>query len=166
MSTSQDPYVTEPPREGEHPPAKPTWLLPVITGLGGFILGGLLVGGIGWVAINVGSAASHSAAIDAKAKILKSAMKECDLSTNEDAVLGDHGYTLTFNGRGDDDVSGLTIDNEACLLNNLKAPSAVISHIDQTTSVDGRQSETWGSLTMSWSYHPDRGLDGVLTVKK
>ncbi|MFF1875631.1 hypothetical protein [Kitasatospora herbaricolor] len=167
-----------PPRDRDRP-----WLLPTITGVAGFVVGVMLVGGIG-LGISASNAAQHAGAVakadtakktaEKKAKAAESAKKytlltvltDCGLGGSTDAELADDGYTLTVNGQGNDDYSGLQIDDEACILDALKAPSAVVSHVDQTTSMDGRQTETWGDVTMAWSYHPDRGLDAVFTVAK
>ena len=172
--------------QGAEMPAEPTgqppnprsisWLLPTLTGIAGLVLGAGVVGGV-WGATSLSAVAAHqnmeakAAAATAKAEsarktLLKDALAECGVPNSSDAQLADDGYTLTINGKGNDDFSGLNVDDEACLLNTLKAPSAVISHIDQTTSMDGRQTETWQGVTFSWSYHPDRGLDGVFTVQK
>lgn len=32
--------------------------------------------------------------------------------------------------------------------------------------MDGRQTETWNNLELSWSYHPDRGADFVVTLEE
>lgn len=166
------------PLESAPPPRKalPAWVLPVTAGLAGLILGMAAVGGAWGISIANAKAAHQAAAArakaaaakeaDAKKSILKDALAECGLASGDDSDLADDGYTLTINGLGEEDYSGLSIDDEGCLLRNLKAPDAVISHIDQTTSMDGRQSETWRGITFSWSYHPDRGLDGVLSVEK
>lgn len=147
----------------------PAWLVPTITGVSGLLLGAAVVGGI-WGVTSLSSAVAHQAsaanAEAAQKSILKHAMAACSLSSGADSQLADDGYTLTINGKGEQDFSGISIDDESCLLRSLKAPSAVVSHIDQTTSMDGRQSETWQGITFSWSYHPDRGLDGVFTVQK
>ena len=34
-----------------------------------------------------------------------------------------------------------------------------------TTSIDGRQTESWDGITIEWSYHPDRGSDMVITLE-
>jgi hypothetical protein len=36
--------------------------------------------------------------------------------------------------------------------------------MNQTTSLDGRQTETWDDITVSFSYHTDRGMGSVLTI--
>jgi hypothetical protein len=183
MST-EEPTVAVPPPQSS--PRKP-WLLPTLTGVAGFVIGVILVGGVG-LGISASNASQHAAAVakvEAQKKVTEKAAEKkakdaatrkkytlltvltnCGLGGNTDAELADDGYTLTVNGRGNDDFSGLLIDDEACILTGLNAPSAVISHVDQTTSMDGRQTETWGDITMAWSYHPDRGFDAVFTVAK
>lgn len=101
-----------------------------------------------------------------RSSVLKDALAACSISNGADAEIGDGGYTLTVNGKGNDDISGLELTDIACLQSELKTPQSVISHLDQTTSLDGRQTESWGLVTESWSYHPDRGLDSVFTIKR
>ncbi len=78
--------------------------------------------------------------------------------------LTDEGYTLIIESKGEGDLNGASTGDVACVLNLLETPSSVISHIDQTTSMDGRQTEQWDDYEMQWSYHPDRGLDGLIKV--
>ena len=92
------------------------------------------------------------------------AVDACNLEGASGFELADGNTTLTFDMRGDDELTGASYTDISCIFAGLAMPSSVSSHIDQTTSMDGRQTETWGDLTVSWSYHPDRGLDGVLTV--
>lgn len=144
------------------------WLLPTLTGIGGFVLGLLVIGG--GIAVTSGvAAANHDAAVQKTERALKStfskALKSCNLTDDQDSKIADSGYTLTLNNQGNDDLSGISFDNLDCIENALKTPESVKSHIGQTTSLDGRQSETWGRITMAWSYHPDRGLDAVYTLK-
>lgn len=35
--------------------------------------------------------------------------------------------------------------------------------MSQTRALDGTQHGTWGNISASWTYHPDSGLDAVLT---
>lgn len=147
---------------------RPVWLIPTITAVGGFVLGMLVFGG--GLAVSSGIvAASHDAAVQKAAHALVStfpkALKACHLANNADSQIADGGYTLTINNQGTDDASGISFENLACLETRLKTPASVVSHLEQTTSLDGRQTESWGKLTMSWTYHPSRGLDAVYTLK-
>ncbi|WP_033338880.1 hypothetical protein [Catenuloplanes japonicus] len=52
----------------------------------------------------------------------------------------------------------------SCVLDELKAPESVRSQIAQTRALDGRQQATWGDFSASWTYHPDSGLDMIVTA--
>jgi hypothetical protein len=97
---------------------------------------------------------------------LPDALAACDVesSLTSGFLLGDDDRSLTFDNKGEKDASGADVVDVLCVLGALDVPSSVLSHVEQTTSLDGRQAETWGGVTLAWSYHPDRGLDGVITV--
>ncbi|GAA1250675.1 hypothetical protein GCM10009588_31870 [Microbacterium phyllosphaerae] len=80
-------------------------------------------------------------------------------------TLADEDRTLTIDVRGEEDSNGATYEAQACILRELDTPSSVISHLEQTTSMDGRQTESWDGITAAWSYHPDRGSDMVITLE-
>ena len=61
-------------------------------------------------------------------------------------------------------MDGLNSEELYCVIEALNTPESAVSHFGQTTSLNGRQTESWGGITMSWSYHPDRGLDAVYTI--
>lgn len=75
--------------------------------------------------------------------------------------LEDEGKTLVFDMKGKEETTGGDVDELACVLNKLKAPSRVITLMDSTRSLDGKQTETWDGITATWRYHPDAGLDLV-----
>jgi len=68
---------------------------------------------------------------------------------------------LIVDGAGDQYVSGPTAD---CVLDELEAPTSVRSQIESTTAMMGRQSDTWGDFEATWSFHPDNGLDLVVSA--
>ncbi len=135
----------------------PAWLLPALAAAAGLVLGVPL--GVG-LTLGIQAIRSHSAA----SSLLTDAVDTCGLASTAGIDLGDEGRSITFDMKGEEDLTGADITDLACLFAALDMPSSISSHIDQTTSMDGRQSETWDAITVSWSYHPDRGLDGVLTV--
>ncbi len=157
---------------------RPAWLVPVLTGVLGVVIGSAgtaLISGQRAVAADRAEAsasaasASASAAAEEKAQaergaVLTDAADACGTNHVYGTTLADGGTSLTFDMRGEEDARGADIATIMCVFDELKMPSAVLSHIKQTTSMDGRQTETWDNITVSWSYHPDRGLDGVLTV--
>lgn len=46
----------------------------------------------------------------------------------------------------------------------LGIPDSLLEEMEQTTSSDGKQSEEFKNITVSWKYHPDKGLE--VTYKK
>lgn len=79
--------------------------------------------------------------------------------------LGDNGHSLTLNMKGEETGSGdLAIDDVVCVLNELDVPDVVLDKMAATRSLDGRQSDAWGVIEASWSYHPDNGLDVILEL--
>lgn len=138
----------------------PAWALPVATGVAGLILGGLIVGVGGAVVSTLGEASAAAA----RSTVFADVLKGCDLKDDANSQIADEGYTLTVESRGEEDATGLDYGEITCILDGLHAPQAVMSHFEQTTSVDGRQTESWKGLTLSWSYHPNRGADFVVTL--
>ncbi len=94
--------------------------------------------------------------------VLSAAAEAC--GSPEGITLQDDGMTLTFDHRGEDEVTGGDIADIMCVFTELEMPSRIATHMGQTTSMDGRQSATWDGLEIQWSYHPDRGMDGMITV--
>lgn len=77
--------------------------------------------------------------------------------------LLDDGRSLTFNMEGDEPDSGLgTLATGACLLSELDVPDSVVAKMDATRALDGAQSDTFGGYEITWSYHPDQGLDFII----
>lgn len=78
--------------------------------------------------------------------------------------LADAGKTLILDMRGEDPDSGeLAFFSVRCVLDAISTPAYVVEIMQQTRALDGRQSESWGSFRASWTYHPDDGLDVLIT---
>ena len=102
-----------------------------------------------------------------------------DFSERRYASLGDAGRTLKLDGVGGSDITGydgvervgdadsppagLTMEKLACVLNQLGTPDAVTAQMQATRALDGMQTATWEDVTARWTYHPDDGLDVILT---
>lgn len=54
----------------------------------------------------------------------------------------------------------IIVANEA-----LGLPDSIAMKMSQTRALDGRQTETYGDLTISWIYHPDHGLEVLYNVR-
>lgn len=70
--------------------------------------------------------------------------------------------SLTIDSGGGGEISAsIGMLTAQCFLNELEAPSGVSSKMESTSAMMGRQEEEWGDLSVSWSYHPDNGLNAV-----
>lgn len=76
-------------------------------------------------------------------------------------TVSDQGKTIVIDGQGEEDYYGASIGDIACVINAVNTPSYVISNMETTNSLMGRQSATFDKIEVSWSYHPDNGLDIV-----
>jgi hypothetical protein len=92
------------------------------------------------------------------------------------ATLADGDHTMIIDTPSDDAVveSGPTDDGTttyaqvSCILQSLDTPQSVISQLDATSALDGMQTGTWqdqagDSFSAKWTYHPDNGLDLIIT---
>lgn len=77
--------------------------------------------------------------------------------------LEDGGATLLVDGKGGDDFSGVDLAALGCILDTLKVPEAVKQKMSSTRALDGRQDGRWSEYDASWTYHPDNGLDLIIT---
>ncbi|MCW2533307.1 MAG: hypothetical protein JWP62_2877 [Blastococcus sp.] len=94
--------------------------------------------------------------------VLEMAADRCQV----DGVVGDDGSSVELDMKGDDYNSGtLTFTSVACVLDELGIPDSVMSKMDSTRSIDGRQTEDWDGIEANWTYHPDDGLDVILELK-
>lgn len=85
-----------------------------------------------------------------------------DLNLDEKFRLGDEGNSVTVTGFGGTQAAVLTnIMAVMCVAGETDAPDTLTSKIEQTRPVDGKQSETWGDVEMSWSYDAKTGLSAI-----
>ncbi len=86
-----------------------------------------------------------------------------DCATTDTYVRAtDQGHTLLVDHKGEDDIGGASLDDVACVLARLDTPEAVIARMDATRALDGRQEASWDGYLISWTYHPDSGLDLII----
>ena len=55
------------------------------------------------------------------------------------------------------------IERIACSLGEIGTPDHVIAQMDGTRALDGMREAEWDGFTAKWTYHPDDGLDVILT---
>lgn len=164
---STPPPTAQPPGPGEGLDAEPVTqvgsrLSPVLTGVVGVVVGAGLALAIALPLALSDGGASGSAAGSPHAEVLVAAVEACGSPLG--VRLEDEGATVAFDHRGEDEVTGGDLADLMCVFTELDMPSRISTHMGQTTSMDGRQSATWDGLEIQWSYHPDRGMDGMITV--
>lgn len=173
MSENDSQTVVEPPQPNRAPEPinRRRWFLPAVTGAAGLILGALLGAGtanLSHIATEAQEELEANEAVaeqeEAKASMFENVVDQCGADPDY-ATVSDGGETLTVDHSGDEDF-GFGVSNTElwCIVDALDAPTSVVSHMEQTTSLDGRQTESWDEIEVSWSYHPDRGMDSVWTI--
>lgn len=95
---------------------------------------------------------------------IESALRNCVVTANSGTRIGDNGRSVTLDQQGDDQRSGLTFTQLFCVLDGLDVPDSVISEMEQTRALDGRLTASPDGMSLSWTYHPDDGLDVVLAL--
>ena len=95
---------------------------------------------------------------------LQIAYEDCSLESVSGVELADGGKTLLVDTMGEEEVSGASIVDYICVLTSLETPSRITSRMDQTSSLDGQQTDSADGLTYFWKYHPDTGIR--LTVSR
>lgn len=78
-------------------------------------------------------------------------------------TVGDGGSTLLIDHKGEEDTTGASIEDVVCVLFELGVPDSVVAQMDSTRALDGRQSAAWDGYEVSWAYHPDTGMDMIVT---
>ena len=105
---------------------------------------------------------------DKNAKLLThQAYVKCKLYKKDSKFLGsvtlqDAGRTLSFATYGKYAGYGQNIPSESdfnCATRVMGMPAFVMNQINTTRALDGRVTASWGSLTATWTYHPDNGLN-------
>jgi len=79
-------------------------------------------------------------------------------------TLADDDHTLVVDMAGEEMGTGAaTIEDVLCVLAELEAPQAILARMESTRALDGMQSATWSTYEVTWNYHPDDGLDLIIT---
>jgi hypothetical protein len=139
-----------------------------------FVIGAML--GIAGTAITISAVNDSNAKAAAKAEAaaqaaaskirpLKEAAGGCDIIGEPGAKLGDGDHSLSLDGQGEKDYSGLPMQKIDCVLNNIHVPDFIRAEMGKTRALDGTQRESWDNFSVSWTYHPDDGLNVGLVEK-
>jgi hypothetical protein len=152
------------------PPAAPVkrwWLLAA-----GALVLALVAGGIGYV-LGHGAAIRSAAASASQAASASAATADARLQKAYDNCLSADGDTHTL--QLDDAGNTIVIDTRSqytstagmdCVLQALGTPQSVIAEIGATTAMMGSRNASQDGLDYNWSYHPDNGVNMVITYSK
>jgi hypothetical protein len=78
--------------------------------------------------------------------------------------LADNDHTLVVDMEGEEPGTGTaSIEDVLCVLGALETPQAIVAQMEATRALDGMQSATWSTYSAKWTYHPDNGLDLIIT---
>lgn len=132
--------------------------------LGAFVLGGCV--GIALPIAGPSTAAvehSDSPSPTTASAPLADAYDLCNVA-DTGGELADQQTTLILDTQGDDDISGVGYATVACVLSQLGTPERVTQTMDSARALDGRLIDSWDSFSASWSYHPDTGLNLLIST--
>lgn len=115
--------------------------------------------------------AEPAAAVTPATPPLQLVAEQCELP---ESASGDAGMTLILDGEGKDDrklIDGevttvgekLAIEDIGCTLGGIGTPDSIVAMMEGTRAMDGRQTQTADGYSYTWSYHPDTGLDIIIT---
>ena len=79
--------------------------------------------------------------------------------------LSDEGKTISVDGAGNDDWTGATYGSVVCIIREVGTPDYINTNIMSTRALDGRQTAEFDGIVVSYSYHPDSGLNLVFHKK-
>lgn len=99
---------------------------------------------------------------------LTDAAGACSSTAGQDLVPGDGGESISIRASSVDASNSprttpeLVTMTSLCVLDELDVPDSVTSKVEATTSMDGRQADSWDGFDLSWTYHPDNGLEIII----
>jgi hypothetical protein len=94
------------------------------------------------------------------------ALTLCEALDAPGITFAEDGQSINFDDKGKEDFSGGDFSDLQCLLEKLSAPSTVLARMYQTNSSMGVQDAEWDGISVSWTYHPDRGMDSNFEIIK
>lgn len=133
----------------------------------GWSLGGAAVGllvGAGLMGTIWGATHLSSSLPSAHAQQIEAALSTCAIESDGIFVNASDSFdSVTFDGVGLS-YSGASFSDVDCFADEIGMPSHVDSEMGQTRALDGRQSAAWEGFAVSWSYHPDDGMNAVFSI--
>lgn len=143
--------VPAPPRRGT-----PRWVwFAVAAGVLAIVLAGT---GVGYLVLSSGGGASTLGSTP-----LEKARDTCAQHSGGVAVE-DGGRTLTIDTKGEEESAGATYTEYSCIIDALDVPGSVRAKIGNTRALDGMVTADWDGYSASWNYHPDKGINMVISM--
>ena len=97
-------------------------------------------------------------------EVLAAARQGCDAAT-AGTRLDDDDKTLIVESKGEEDLAGVSATQLARLVEKLQMPASVQARLTSTRALDGRQEAAWEGYKATWTYHPNSGLDLIVTAE-
>lgn len=89
----------------------------------------------------------------------KRAYDECKSSRTR---LSSDGLSITVDSKNQYDYDGMI--DIVSILAVLDLPESLLTEMTSTNALMGRQTQTYNEIEVSWSYHPDNGLDAIFKI--
>lgn len=116
---------------------------------------------MGLVALFAAPPTADALARSAAAGKLAAAAESCTSSSLE---LGSDHRMVAVDSSGENDSSATLA--VLCMNDELGAPDLINDSMSATSSNHGRVQQGWGNFSVSWSYHPENGLDVYYSVAR
>lgn len=97
-------------------------------------------------------------------EILYKLRRSYDKCTYFRTVISSDGLSISVDSTDKYDSDG--IKDIKTIINELDLPDSLIDAMESTNALMGRQKEIYGVYEVSWSYHPDNGLDAIFRIIK
>lgn len=131
-------------------------------GVGVGLLGGVLLATAATAPQSPASSGSGSSWFGSGPTAIETAVEDCGLTDSAGVSVGDDGLSVTLQTTGADNSYGAEVAELSCVLYGLDVSDSVVSRMDSTRALDGRQTGTWDIFDASWGYHPDDGVNVVI----
>lgn len=105
------------------------------------------------------STATANEALEKQKQKMASAYKLC---TSTKASLSYDGLSITIDSSSKYDSEGPA--DIVIVIYALDLPESLVDEMSSTNALMGRQTRTYNGIEVSWSYHPDNGLDAIFKI--
>lgn len=94
-------------------------------------------------------------------KKLADAFADCKSS---DTTISSDGQSISVDSKNEYDYDGIV--DMITIMVKFKLPDSLLNEMTSTSALMGMQTRTYENMEVSWSYHPDNGLDAIFKIKK